>query len=232
MHGSDDTAEVVRHASPKRKSALCDSASSSSQQDVCQAFARGRCGQGNKCHLKHVTMNNASGDTGSRYQMHEPRHGGMVRLCYNFADSGRCRFGDRCHYDHNVDGKHSVHTGRDLTYQRRWAAGGGTHGQQPGASRDYRSPYHADRSRYSQVHVYQMDHRYDYLTRHMHAQSAYSRPVPALGMPQQSRKMVLPITAPVCSHFPVRDRMYEAAPGSKHDMMVATLEVRAVLHLT
>jgi len=89
MKDGVDTVQVVNKKS-RRKSALRDStSSSSSSHNICQAFAQGRCEQGNKCRLKHLVMSNASSDIRFRPQMHQAQPNG--RVCHDFGISGRCR---------------------------------------------------------------------------------------------------------------------------------------------
>ncbi len=60
----DEMEDSVNNKTSRRKSALRDStSSSSSSHNICQAFARGRCEQGNKCRLKHLVNSYSSSDS-------------------------------------------------------------------------------------------------------------------------------------------------------------------------
>jgi len=214
MKDGVDTVQVVNKKS-RRKSALRDStSSSSSSHNICQAFAQGRCEQGNKCRLKHLVMSNASSDIRFRPQMHQAQPNG--RVCYDFEISGRCRFGDRCQFEHHATNEYSAHDNAGFRYQ--------VHGQPAGS---HSSSYYADRYRYSQDHAYGMDSRYGSPDRHLSAWEALRGSPPPLPVPRQARSTVLPITLPVGSRDPLLGVWPSSAPRGVHEKMVVTYEVPA-----
>ncbi|KAL0041253.1 hypothetical protein WJX77_010452 [Trebouxia sp. C0004] len=181
----DENKDSLDNKTSRRKSALRDStSSSSSSHDTCQAFARGRCEQGTKRRLKHLVNSYSSSDSRSRPQMHQAQPNG--RVCYDFAISGRCRFGVRCQFEHDPAHDYSEHDTAGVKFQG--------HGQHAGS---HNSLYYADRYGYGQDLAYDMDSRYGGSYRHLYAWEAPRGPPLPPPVPRQARRVVLPITLPV-----------------------------------
>lgn len=211
----DEMEDSVDHKTPRRKSALHDSTTShSSSHNICQAFARGRCEQGNKCRLKHLVNSYSSSDTRFSPQMHQAPSTG--RVCYDFATSNRCRVGDRCHFEHNAPNDYSEHDSAGLRFQ--------VYGQHSGS---HSSSYYADRYRYGQDHAYGMNSRYGGPDRHPYAREAPRGPLLPPPVPRQARKVVLPITLPGDPRDPLRGVWPNFASRGVHETMVVTYEVPA-----
>lgn len=104
---------VVNQQSRQSRGAQNDQTTGTSQSTSSRSIDKqchqwidtGRCSFGDKCRFSHLgadsSNNDTAVDTSNTSTRSSDRPTGNSNECYEFAESGECKFGDRCRFSHN-----------------------------------------------------------------------------------------------------------------------------------